>query len=123
MEYKIISDTPTPEDELLADEAVRLIHSQCWTIVTRTLSLHQQIVFVMTDIYRLGIDETAWLIERSRAATKSLLHRARKSMNGRLSPFCSLLQQDNICKCRSWIQYSHDIQKRRDYLRQILSSG
>jgi RNA polymerase sigma factor, sigma-70 family len=122
MEYEIISNAPTPEDEVLADEEVRLIHSQCWTVMTRTLSLYQQIVFVMTDIYQLKIDETAQLIGRSEAATKSLLHRARKSMNGLLSPFCSLVQKDNICTCKSWIQYSHDIQKRREFLNQMVAS-
>ncbi len=78
MEYEIASDAPSPEDELIADEEIRLIHSQCWTIITRTLPLYQQIVFILINIYRIGIEETARLIKKSPAATKSLLHHDRK---------------------------------------------
>src|SRR4030067_1963667 len=122
MEYNIVSDAPTPEDELLADEEMRLIHSQCWTIVTRALPLYQQIVLVLIDIYKLNIKETSILIKRSPSATKSLLHRARKAMEGQLIPYCDILNRDNICKCRSWIQFAHDIHRRQEYLKQIAAS-
>lgn len=123
MEYEIASKAPSPEDEIIVDEEIRLIHSQCWTIVTRSLPLYQQIVFILVDVYQLRIEETARLIQRTTSATKSLLHRARKSINGRITPHCSLINRDNICKCRAWVQYSHNIRRRREYLQQIISSN
>jgi RNA polymerase sigma factor (sigma-70 family) len=122
MEYEIASTAPSPEEELIADEEIRLIHSQCFTIMTKTLPMHQHIVFLLIDIYHIGVEETARLIGKSPSATKSLLHRARKAMSGLISPYCSLLNQNNICKCESWIRYSHDIQKRREALQQMVST-
>jgi RNA polymerase sigma factor (sigma-70 family) len=120
MDYEIASDAPSPEDELIADEEVRLIHSQCWTIMTRTLPIYQQVALILVDVYRLGTGEAARLIGRSDAATKSLLHRARKAMYERIAPVCGLLQQDNICKCSSWVKFSHDIERRRVHLKEIV---
>jgi RNA polymerase sigma factor (sigma-70 family) len=120
MDYEITSNEPSPEDELIADEEIRLIQSQCWTIVTNTLPLYQQIVFILADVYRLTVSEISTIIERSPAATKSLLHRSRKAMANRLTPLCSIIQTDNICKCKSWIRFAHDIRKRREFLQQMI---
>jgi len=120
MDYEIVSDVPTPEDEVIANEEVRLIHSQCWNIVAQFLPLLQQVVLILVDIYRLDISETASIIGRSSAATKSLLHRARKTMYEMIAPFCSLLQKDNICRCSSWIQFSSNVEERREYMQRML---
>jgi hypothetical protein len=85
--------------------------------------LFQQIVLVLHDVYGLRIEEVSTLIDQSDSATKSLLHRARNKMYSLISPYCTILKQDNICKCKSWIQFSHDIQKRRDFLKEMLSSS
>lgn len=122
MELEIVSEMPTPEDELLADEEVRLIHSQCFTIITSTLTLNQRIVLVLNDVYKVGILETSFLVNKSYSATKSLLYRAREKMVDNFKPYCSVVNSDNICKCKSWIAFAHDIQKRREYLKYIFSS-
>ncbi len=119
----LVSATPTPEDEVVADEEVRLIHSQCFSMIASTLPLYQRIVFVLNDIYQVGIHETSVLVDKSCGATKSLLHRARESMNETFGPYCSVVSSDNSCACQSWIAFAHDIQKRREVLDQLLSSG
>ena len=122
MEYDIISKVPTPEDEILADVEVQLIHSQCFNIIMSTLPLYQRIALVLNDIYQVGLKETAVLIDKSYSATKSLVHRAREKMTNNFSPYCAVTLVDNNCQCKSWIAFAHDIQKRREYLRHILSS-
>ncbi len=122
MEYEIISKVPTPEDEMLADEEVRLIHSQCFNIIMSTLPLYQRIVLVLNDIYQVGTQETSVLIDKSYSATKSLLHRAREKMTNNFRPYCTVVHNDTSCECKSWIVFAHNIEKRREYLNDILSS-
>jgi RNA polymerase sigma factor (sigma-70 family) len=122
MEQELVSTAPTPEDEVVADEEVRLVHSQCFSMITSTLPLYQRIVFVLNDIYQIGIRETSVLVDKSSAATKSLLHRARETMDDNFGPYCSVVSSNNSCTCRSWIVLAHDIQKRREVLDQLISS-
>ncbi|MCP4750820.1 MAG: RNA polymerase sigma factor [Proteobacteria bacterium] len=122
MEFEIVSKTPSPEDEVLADEEVRLVHSQCFTIISSTLTLYQRIVLILNDIYQVGIEETAVLAGKSYSATKSLLHRSREKMIENFGPHCSVVDSENNCECKSWIGFAHDIQKRREHLNHILST-
>ncbi len=113
-------DTLTPEEEVLGDEAVKRFQSRCFTTITCTLPLHQRIVFVLVDIFELSIDETAILIQRSKSATKALLHRARKNMNTDMGPCCSHISTQNICRCDTWIAVVHNAEKRREYVQSIV---
>jgi RNA polymerase sigma-70 factor (ECF subfamily) len=122
VEHDIVSAMPTPEEELMIDEEVRIIHSQCYSILTSHLPLYQRIVFALIDIFQLSIDDVADIISRSRSATKALLHRAREKMSNYIGPSCSLLISGNSCKCRSWIAFAQEYQKRREYLKHILST-
>jgi RNA polymerase sigma factor (sigma-70 family) len=120
--HEIASSDPTPDEQLLVDEEIRSIHSQCFSIVSANLPLYQRIIFVLVDIFQLSIDDAAELIGRSRSATKALLHRAREKMNSFLAPSCTLLSDSNLCRCESWISFAHDSQRRREYLLQILNA-
>lgn len=120
-EHDIVSDRPSPEDEVLADEEVRRIQSQCYTLMTTMLGLYQRIAFVLIDIFQLEIGEVSRLLRRSEASTKSLLYRARNRMNGAIGSSCGILNPEHHCRCRSWIAFSHDIEQRRRRLREIIS--
>ncbi len=122
MTYEIAAQLPSPEDELLADEEVRLVHSQCFSMIASTLPLFQRIVFVLNGIYRVGISETSLLVNKSNSATKSLLHRAREKMVANFGPHCRIVDPENTCECKSWVAFAYDIEKRRDHLNHIISS-
>ena len=120
-EHVIASPALSPEEEALFDEETQTIRSQCLTIMTTSLNLYQRISFVLIDIFGLGIRDVARLINKSYAATKSLLYRAREKMNKFFGSRCGLVSLDNICRCQSWITISHDVQKKRDLLKTILA--
>ncbi len=122
MTYEIIAQLPSPEDEILADEEVRLVHSQCFSMIVSTLPLYQRIVFVLNGIYQVGISETSLLVKKSNSATKSLLHRAREKMVANFGSHCKMVDLGNACECKSWVAFAHDIEKRRDHLNHIISS-
>ncbi len=119
-DHYIASNELTPEQEVVFDEDVQKIRSQCYSILSSTLCLNQRIAFVLVDIFRLDADEVSEIMNRSRSSVKSLLFRAREKMSRRLSPSCGLVDPDNICRCRSWIAFAHDVGKRREHLAEIL---
>ena len=119
-DHDIISNSPSPEQELLASEEVQKIKSQCYTILSTSLNMYQRISFVLVDIFQMNIREVSRMIHKSVASTKSLLYRARKRMTATLGATCSLVDIENYCRCESWKAFSHDIKKRRAYLHEIL---
>jgi RNA polymerase sigma factor (sigma-70 family) len=120
--HDFVSTALSPEEELVYNEEIQAIKSQCYTILSSSLNMHQKISFVLIDLFQLDIGEVSRLIDKSRAATKSLLYRAREKMGRFLGPFCGLVSSENACRCKSWVDLSHDIQKRRDMLKSILKS-
>ena len=120
-EHAIASPALSPEEEVLFDEETQTIRSQCFTIMTTSLNLYQRISFVLIDIFGFDIWDVARLINKSYTATKSLLYRAREKMNRFFGPRCGLVSLDNVCRCKSWIAISHEVQKKRDLLKSIFA--
>jgi RNA polymerase sigma factor (sigma-70 family) len=113
--------TPLPEEELLADEQIRTVQHQCFTIMSTTLPLYQRIVFVLAHIFDVGLKETSIIINKSLPATKSLLSRARETMQDHYSPCCSLVSAENACHCRSWIDLQSDLHGKMEYIQFVVS--
>lgn len=121
MDNDITSEKPLPDDEFIVDEEIRMIHSQCFSIIASNLPLYQRIVFTLIDVFKIKISETALIINRSVSATKSLLYRARKKMVTRFGPRCGLVREDNFCQCKAWLQFTSDVNQRREYLQTIVA--
>lgn len=118
---ELASSDPRPEEILIADEEIRKTQSQCYTIVSSGLTGEQRIVFVLTDIFLLDLNETSVLIGKSLSATKALLHRARARMQSRLGNLCSLALKENPCTCSAFHANSQSSAERREYARSILA--
>jgi len=72
----------------------------------RRLSLNQRIVFSLVDMYGLEIDEVANILEVSKGAAKGLLYRARMNIDSFFAGHCNLIDQQNPCSCKAWIEFS-----------------
>lgn len=107
------SDSPTPEEEVLVDEAVREIQNGCFLAMARRLTLNQRIVFSLNDMFGLSLSEIAEIIDVSESAAKGLLFRARMNLDDFFSKRCNLIKLDNPCNCRAW----EDFCRHRDSLK------
>jgi RNA polymerase sigma-70 factor (ECF subfamily) len=120
-DHCVLSGALTPEQELVMDEDVRKIRSQCFSIVSSRLGFYQRIAFVLVDIFRLDVAEVSSITGKSPASVKSLLHRARSTMNRHLGSTCGLVRQDNLCRCRSWVALAHDVHGKRELLKELMA--
>ncbi|MEW6103793.1 MAG: RNA polymerase sigma factor [bacterium] len=102
---EFVSDLPSPEEEIEADEMIKQVKEYCFTAITTKLPLYQRIAFVLVDIFNLNIEEVANLLNRSVYATKALLHRSRENINAFFGNRCSLIAPTNICKCKAWLSF------------------
>jgi RNA polymerase sigma-70 factor, ECF subfamily len=78
----------------------------CLTGLIRCLSFDQRTAFVLHVLLHLSIDDTAAIMEKSKTATKVLIHRARMNLKKFLCKNCSLYDSENPCKCENLIGFS-----------------
>lgn len=107
-----INNPPKPEDEVIVEEAIRDLQNGCFLAMVRRLTLHQQIAFSLVDMFGLSLDEVSEIIGISKNAAKGLLYRAHMNLDSFFSKHCNLLEVNNPCSCKAWIEFS----KRRDNL-------
>lgn len=103
---------PKPEDEVIVEEAIRELQNGCFLAMVRRLTLHQRIVFSLIDMFGLSLEEVSELIGVSKSAAKGLLYRAHMNLDSFFSNHCNLLDVNNPCSCKAWIEFS----KTRDNL-------
>lgn len=103
---------PKPEDEVIVEEAIRELQNGCFLAMVRRLTLHQRIAFSLIDMFGLSLDEVSKIIGISKSAAKGLLYRARMNLDSFFSNHCNLLDVNNPCSCKAWIEFS----KSRDNL-------
>ena len=64
-------------------------------------------------MFGLTLDEVSEVIGISKSATKGLLYRARMNLDSFFSGHCNLIDVNNPCSCKAWIEFS----KTRDNLK------
>ena len=104
--YLLTDSSPSPEDEILVEEAIRDLQNGCFLAMARRLTLHQRIAFSLTDMFGLPLDEVAPLIGVSTQAAKGLLYRARMNLDSFFDNHCNLIDTANPCSCQAWIAFS-----------------
>jgi len=97
---------PLPEEEVIVAEEIKSLQNGCFLAMVRRLSLNQRIVFSLVDMYGLEIDEVANILEVSKGAAKGLLYRARMNIDSFFAGHCNLIDQQNPCSCKAWIEFS-----------------
>ena len=83
--------------------------------ISSSNTLHQRIAFSLIDMFGLSLDEVSTLIGISKNATKGLLYRAHMNLDSFFHNHCNLLDVNNPCSCKAWIEFSKtrsDLQKR-----------
>jgi RNA polymerase sigma-70 factor (ECF subfamily) len=111
----LLRDTyPKPEDEVIVEEAIRELQNGCFLAMVRRLTLHQRMAFSLIDMFGLSLYEVSSLIDISKSATKGLLYRAHMNLDSFFHNHCNLLDVNNPCSCKAWIEFSKtrgDLQK------------
>ncbi|AOT72326.1 RNA polymerase sigma factor [Geosporobacter ferrireducens] len=102
----IDNSLPTPEDEVIVDEAIKDIQNGCFLTMVHRLSDNQRIVFSLVDMFGLTIEESAKVIDLSESAVKALLYRARLKLDKFFGENCSLVLVENPCNCQAWAEFS-----------------
>ena len=69
---------PGPEDEAVQADAIGL----ALLVVLETLSPAERLAFVLHDMFGVGFDEIATIVDKSPAATRQLASRARRRVQG-----------------------------------------
>lgn len=110
--YLFTSITPKPEDEVIVEETIRELQNGCFLAMVRRLTLHQRIAFSLIDMFGLSLDEVSSLLDISKSAAKGLLYRAHMNLDSFFHNHCNLLNVNNPCSCKAWIEFS----KNRDRL-------
>lgn len=106
-EGRILSDDfPDPMDEVLVEEEIRELQNGCFLAMVRKLTLNQRIAFSLVDMYGMKIEEVAQILETSVLAAKGLLHRGRMNIDSFFADHCNLMDINNPCSCKAWIEFS-----------------
>ncbi|MBN8699622.1 MAG: RNA polymerase sigma factor [Chitinophagales bacterium] len=89
----------------------------CFTCMTKTLPLEQQITLILKDIYGFTVTEIAEIISRSPGVVKHLLHDARKTMMVIFDDRCALISKKGVChQCSELNGYFNPKQKTQEEL-------
>ncbi len=93
-------------DEQEGKYYINQIKDGCLLGVLRCLSFYQRIVFILTILYDLSVEDVSIIINKSQNSTRILIHRARKNIREFLCNNCSLYDDANTCRCKNLISFS-----------------
>ena len=109
----LISTSESVTDEIQATEEVIYLRPGFFLGIERKLSVNQRIVFSLSDMFGLSINEIADIIDITPKAAKGLLYRARMNLDSFFQEHCMFLDTKNPCNCAAWIEFF----QQRDELR------
>jgi RNA polymerase sigma-70 factor, ECF subfamily len=69
----------------------------CFTCISKSLPLEQQISLLLKEVYEFTVGEIARIIDNTEAMVKYYLHSARMKMIGIFEGRCALINQQGIC--------------------------
>ena len=69
----------------------------CFTCVAKNLSLQQQIVIILAEIYHFKRKEIATIIGKTEGVVKHLLHDSRKALQEKYHHRCALIDKEGMC--------------------------
>jgi RNA polymerase sigma factor (sigma-70 family) len=98
-----------PPSEIKAwekQELVRQIKEGCLTGLVRCLAFQQRLAFILHILLQLPVRDVAEILGKSEAATKVLIHRARKNLKNFLCKNCSVYDPVNPCHCEDLLGFS-----------------
>jgi RNA polymerase sigma factor (sigma-70 family) len=107
---EIIDKSSSPVSEEIS-ETERLhyltqVKDGCLSGLLRCLSLQQRLAFILNILLDLPLEQVAGIIDKSKNATRVLVHRSRKNIKDFLCKNCSLYDSKNTCRCENLINFS-----------------
>ena len=69
----------------------------CFTCISKTLPLEQQIALLLKDVYGFRVKEIVQIMDKSTGKVKHRLHEARKAMKEIFDDRCSLVNKNGVC--------------------------
>lgn len=119
---QIADSRPLPEEEVIVAETILEIRNGCFLAMTRKLTLEQRMAFSLTDMFGVGIEETAEIIGVSISAAKALLHRARMNLDSFFASRCNLIKVENPCSCESYLNFHNQKQEMKEEVRNRINT-
>src|SRR5262249_9584267 len=95
---------PEPELALLTEE-VRLLCTQAMLL---SLDRDQRISFILAEVFALGGDDAASILEVEPGTHRKRLSRAREQLAAWMTKRCGLVSADNACRCRRQVPVAMD---------------
>jgi RNA polymerase sigma-70 factor (ECF subfamily) len=100
------TDLPPGITALEKEALICQVKDGCLTGLLRCLSFNQRLAFILHVLLRLPLHDVAGILDKSEAATKVLIHRARKTLRVFLCKNCSVYDPANPCHCANLIGFS-----------------
>ncbi|MDO5968816.1 RNA polymerase sigma factor [Flavivirga aquimarina] len=91
-----------PEGKFVIKEHI----DHCFTCISKSLIIEQQISLILKDIYAFKIKEVALIINKGEAAVKHYVRLARKTMIKIYDDRCSLVNKNGMCHQCAMINHS-----------------
>jgi RNA polymerase sigma-70 factor, ECF subfamily len=95
-----------PEKELLYQELLVDVRTECHYIMLGFLTKGQRIVFLFRTRFQLSFAEIAKILMISENAAKSRMNRAVKTIENDLFTKCSVHNSEGKCNCENWAYYT-----------------
>jgi RNA polymerase sigma-70 factor (ECF subfamily) len=69
----------------------------CFTCISKTLPIENQVAFILKDIYDFQVKEIGLILEKTEGVIKHLLNDARNTMTDIFEHRCALINKNGIC--------------------------
>jgi RNA polymerase sigma-70 factor (ECF subfamily) len=69
----------------------------CFTCISKTLPIENQVAFILKDIYDFQVKEIGLILEKTEGVIKHLLNNARGTMTDIFEHRCALINKNGIC--------------------------
>lgn len=87
----------------------------CFTCISKTLVLEEQVALLLRDVYRFRTREVAAIMDTGESAVKHYVHRARRTMAQVFDGRCALVRQEGPChqcsQLNGWFNPQQDLQQ------------
>ncbi len=96
----------------------------CFTCISKTLPIEQQVSLMLKDIYGFKVDEISSILDCPRGTSKHRLFEARKKMNNIFEGRCALVNKNGICyQCSELDDFFNPGTKKEQINLQLENSG
>lgn len=99
----------------------------CFTCVSKSLPIEQQVALLLADVYEFTVKEVAMILEKGEGAVKHYLRFARTTMAEIYDNRCALINKKGIChqcsELNNWLNPLKDFQQQKINVIMIRQAG